>query len=100
LLGVAGVGPDSTLADGLYMAPPNNAVVLSVDGNSHDLALIQRADRILVIRYGRIAQSGRHAELLRETGLYAFLYARRAGEADSDQEPAVVALGAATRTHR
>ncbi|TMI00437.1 MAG: hypothetical protein E6H46_12500 [Betaproteobacteria bacterium] len=97
---MAGVGPDSTLADGLYMAPPNNAVVLSVDGNSHDLALIQRADRILVIRYGRIAQSGRHAELLRETGLYAFLYVRRAGEADSDQEPAVVALGAGTRTHR
>jgi len=58
------------------------------------------ADRILVIRYGRIAQSGRHAELLRETGLYAFLYARRAGEAASDQEPAVVALGAGTRTHR
>ena len=40
---------------GLYMAPPNNAVVLSVDENSHDLALIQRADRILVTRYGRIA---------------------------------------------
>jgi len=38
--------------------------------------------------------------LLRETGLYAFLYARRAGEADSDEEPAVVALGAGTRTHR
>src|SRR2546425_1310099 len=58
---------------------------------SHDLDLIQRADRILVIRRGRIEQTGRHAELLREAGVYASLHARRAGEADSYQEPEVVA---------
>ena len=67
---------------------------------SHDLDLIQRADRILVIRRGRIEQTGRHAELLREAGLYASLHARRVGEADANQEPEVVAVGAGTRGHR
>ena len=67
---------------------------------SHDLDLIQRADWILVIRRGRIEQTGRHAELLREAGLYASLHARRVGEADANQEPEVVALGAGTRSHR
>jgi len=67
---------------------------------SHDLDLIQRADRILVIRRGRIEQTGRHTELLREAGLYASLHARRVDEAESDQEPEAVALGAGTRSRR
>jgi ABC-type multidrug transport system fused ATPase/permease subunit len=49
---------------------------------SHDLHLIQTADRILVIHRGRIEQVGGHAELLREGGLYASLHARRFGEPD------------------
>ena len=52
---------------------------------SHDLHLIQTADRILVIHRGRIEQVGGHAELLREGGLYASLHARRFGEPDDEQ---------------
>jgi len=47
---------------------------------SHDLGLIRAADRIMVIRQGRIEQTGRHEELLREGGLYASLYSTRLGE--------------------
>src|SRR5436190_18986273 len=47
---------------------------------SHDLQLIRSADHIMVIREGRIEQTGRHDELLREGGLYASLYSRRLGE--------------------
>ena len=62
---------------------------------SHDLHLIQKADRILVIRQGRIEQTGRHAELLREGGLYASLHARRFGEPGGGAE--VVAFGPGRR---
>ena len=63
---------------------------------SHDLHLIQKADRIVVIQQGRIEQTGGHAELLREGGLYASLHARRFGEAG--QEPEVVAFQPRQRT--
>ena len=65
---------------------------------SHDLHLIQKADRILVIREGRIEQMGRHAELLREGGLYAALHASRFAEPAPEAE--VVALEAGRRTGR
>jgi len=38
--------------------------------------------------------------LLREAGLYASRQARRVDEAESDQEPEAVALGAGTRSRR
>jgi len=47
----------------------------------------------VVIRQGRIEQTGGHAELLREGGLYASLHARRFGE--SGEQPAMGDLGAA-----
>jgi ABC-type multidrug transport system fused ATPase/permease subunit len=42
---------------------------------SHDPALIRCADRILVIADGRVAESGRHDDLMRAGGRYADLYA-------------------------
>jgi hypothetical protein len=39
----------------------------------------------MVIRDGRIEQTGRHEELLREGGLYASLYSRRLGEPGEQQ---------------
>jgi ABC-type multidrug transport system fused ATPase/permease subunit len=55
---------------------------------SHDLHLIQRADRILVIREGRIEETGAHAELMRRGGLYASLHARRFADRDGPVSPA------------
>ncbi|MGE4221354.1 MAG: ABC transporter transmembrane domain-containing protein [Alphaproteobacteria bacterium] len=40
---------------------------------AHRLATVQRVDRIVVMDEGRIVASGRHAELVRQGGLYARL---------------------------
>jgi subfamily B ATP-binding cassette protein MsbA len=41
---------------------------------AHRLSTIQRADKIMVMHDGRIAESGCHAELLQKNGMYAALY--------------------------
>ena len=41
---------------------------------AHRLSTVERADRIIVMRDGRIAESGTHAELLAAGGVYASLY--------------------------
>lgn len=46
---------------------------------AHRLSTVQRADRILVVRHGRIRESGRHAELLAAGGVYARLCAVQCG---------------------
>ncbi len=44
---------------------------------AHRLSTIKRADRIVVIEDGRIAEMGSHAELLRKRGHYYRLYTRQ-----------------------
>jgi ATP-binding cassette, subfamily B, bacterial len=41
---------------------------------AHRLATVQRADRIMVVNQGRIVESGKHDQLLKNAGLYAALY--------------------------
>jgi ABC-type multidrug transport system fused ATPase/permease subunit len=54
---------------------------------SHDLNLVRSADRIIVIKQGRVEETGRHEELLQSDGLYASLYARQFGPAAPEPEP-------------
>jgi len=44
---------------------------------AHRLSTIRRADRIIVIENGRIAEGGTHAELLRQRGHYYNLYTQQ-----------------------
>ncbi len=44
---------------------------------AHRLSTIKRADRILVIENGRIAEMGNHAELIRQRGHYYRLYTQQ-----------------------
>jgi len=49
---------------------------------AHRLTTAARADRIVVMESGRIAEAGRHEELLERGGSYAALWAAFAGDAE------------------
>lgn len=50
---------------------------------AHRLSTVRDADLILVLRHGRVIESGRHAELLETGGEYARLYALHHGSGPS-----------------
>lgn len=47
---------------------------------AHRLSTIQRADRILILDKGKLAEEGTHAQLLERKGLYHYLYTIRLNE--------------------
>ena len=49
---------------------------------AHRLSTIERADRILVFQAGRIVESGPHAQLIADNGLYARLHALQLRKAE------------------
>jgi len=56
---------------------------------AHRLSTIVDADEIVVLEAGRIAERGTHADLLKQNGLYAEMWARQ--QAEDDEESAVAA---------
>ncbi|WP_424923063.1 ABC transporter ATP-binding protein [Actinomadura rubrisoli] len=52
---------------------------------AHRLSTIREADQILVIEDGRVAERGRHEELLLQGGLYAELYRTQFARQDGDE---------------
>ena len=50
---------------------------------AHRLTTIQRADRILVLNKGHLVETGTHAELMNQKGLYQYLYTLRLVELPS-----------------
>lgn len=58
---------------------------------AHRLSTVIHADQIVVLEAGRVAERGTHAELLREGGLYAEMWARQAQDRDADAGAKVLA---------
>jgi len=67
---------EQSLRSSLHGAARNRATIII----AHRLSSLLHADEILVLDQGRIVQRGTHAQLLRQGGIYAELWALQNGE--------------------
>jgi ATP-binding cassette, subfamily B, bacterial len=74
--------------DGIIGTRPSFVTLLI----AHRLSTIARADRIVVLKRGRVVEQGSHLELLRKRGLYATLWKQQGLERD-ETLPSVAAQG-------
>ena len=58
---------------------------------AHRLSTVMHADRIYVLERGRIVESGRHADLLDNKGLYFAMWRQQVGEGKGQPLPSVAA---------
>ncbi len=60
---------------------------------AHRLSTVRRADRVIVLEYGRMVETGTHAELMAEGGVYARLYRGQFPEEPAVREARAVGAG-------
>ena len=51
---------------------------------AHRLSTVMHCDKILVLSEGHVAESGTHAELMREAGVYAGMWEMQSGEGEAE----------------
>jgi ATP-binding cassette, subfamily B, bacterial len=62
---------------------------------AHRLSTVRHADRIYVLERGRVAEAGRHDELVARTGLYYAMWRQQVGERPAAEAPGSLSLAGA-----
>jgi len=75
--------------DGIIQTRPSFVTIMI----AHRLSTVAGADRIVVLKHGRVVEQGSHLELLREKGLYYTLWRQQGLERDDEMPSSLAAQG-------